>query len=529
MNTKRSFLALALGLGLTLGLFWLLGNQSSVVLADPGILYVAPDGNCGGAAPCYPSIQAAVDAASAGDEIRVAAGTYDNPQMVIDSSTGYTYTQVVFIDKSLTLLGGYDPGDWNADPDPTANPTIIDAERQGRGVSIVGAYGDYPSVTVDGFTITGGDYTGLGNPAGAVNQVCRSIGGSDCGGGLYAHRSALTLRNCVVSDNVASRNNYGHNGGGIYLWVVSPSGSPASRIENTTIISNSAHWGGGMYVTEVDNPLTITHSSFQDNYADNSGGGLALASNIEALVTIAETGFLSNTAQTGRGGGAYIGLVRGEILQMDRVRMSGNEAGTQGAALYLGKAGTGLASARLTNLLLTSNRSTSGNATDAVIAIAKGYDFDVTLAHLTAAGNPAPTFLRAEAPYSGRFLTVTLTNTLVTSATNGFVGYQRESDGSLLIRHTNTLTDDVTTLHFMEEGTPTLEAINPLSGDPRLDAIYHLQPGSAAIDTGVDAGVTTDIDGDARPDGCSFDIGADEFPTDAECKRIYLPVALRKQ
>jgi hypothetical protein len=282
-----------------------------------------------------------------------------------------------------------------------------------------------------------------------------------------------------------------------------------------------------MYVTEVDNPLTITHSTFQDNYADGSGGGLALASNIEALVTIVETSFLSNTAQTGMGGGAYIRLVRGEILRMDRVRMSGNEAGTQGAALCLGKVGTGLASARLTNLLLTSNRSTSGNATDAVIAIPKGYDFEVTLAHLTAAGNPAPTFLRAEAPYSGRILTVTLTNTLVTSATNGFVGYQGGSDGSLLIRHTNTLTDDVTTLHFMEEGTPIFEAINPLSGDPRLDATYHLQPGSAAIDIGVDAGVTTDIDGDARPDGCSFDIGADEFLTGTECKRIYLPIILR--
>jgi len=525
MNIKRLFLALALGLGLTLGLLWLLGSQHSMVLADPGILYVAPGGDCGGVTPCYATVQAAVDAASAGDEIRVAAGTYAGTQTAVVTVGGnpYTYTQVVVITKSLTLQGGYSPADWYT-PDPTANPTIIDAERQGRGVSIVGTYNVHPEVTVDGFTVTGGDYTGLGNPAGVANRVCRGRG-CDCGGGLYAYNSTLILRNSVITDNVAS-SNYGQ-GGGIYLWVVSPSGSPASRIENTTVISNSAHWGGGMYVTKVNNPLTITHSTFRDNYADGSGGGLALASNIEALVTIAETGFLSNTAQTYQGGGAYIRLVRGEILRMDRVRMSGNETGTQGAALYLGKAGSGLASARLTNLLLTSNRSTSGNATDAVIAIAKGYDFDVTLAHLTAAGNPAPTFLRAEAPYSGRFLTVTLTNTLVTSATNGFVGYQGGGDGSLFIRHTNTLTDDVTTLHFMEEGTPTFEAINPLGGDPRLDATYHLQPGSAAIDAGVDAGVTTDIDGDARPDGCSFDIGADEFLTDAECKRIYLPIILR--
>jgi hypothetical protein len=34
--------------------------------------------------------------------------------------------------------------------------------------------------------------------------------------------------------------------------------------------------------------------------------------------------------------------------------------------------------------------------------------------------------------------------------------------------------------------------------------------GSAAIDQGVDAGVATDIDGDARPCGQGYDLGADE-------------------
>jgi uncharacterized repeat protein (TIGR01451 family) len=41
---------------------------------------------------------------------------------------------------------------------------------------------------------------------------------------------------------------------------------------------------------------------------------------------------------------------------------------------------------------------------------------------------------------------------------------------------------------------------------------YHLTAASAAIDQGVDAGVTTDIDGDPRPIGAGYDLGADEFP-----------------
>jgi hypothetical protein len=78
------------------------------------------------------------------------------------------------------------------------------------------------------------------------------------------------------------------------------------------------------------------------------------------------------------------------------------------------------------------------------------------------------------------------------------------------------------------DGAGTINHSNDRNGDPAFDTDgYHLTSNSAAIDAGVDAGVTTDIDGDARPRGCFSDIGADEFITGAECRRIYLPVILR--
>ena len=53
-----------------------------------------------------------------------------------------------------------------------------------------------------------------------------------------------------------------------------------------------------------------------------------------------------------------------------------------------------------------------------------------------------------------------------------------------------------------------------VSGDPRFvdpsGDDYHLGAGSAAIDVGVDVGVTSDLDGDPRPRGGGFDIGAYE-------------------
>jgi hypothetical protein len=47
--------------------------------------------------------------------------------------------------------------------------------------------------------------------------------------------------------------------------------------------------------------------------------------------------------------------------------------------------------------------------------------------------------------------------------------------------------------------------LNAVAGD------YHIGSGSVARDTGVDAGIRADMDGDARPFGPGYDIGADEW------------------
>ena len=65
-----------------------------------------------------------------------------------------------------------------------------------------------------------------------------------------------------------------------------------------------------------------------------------------------------------------------------------------------------------------------------------------------------------------------------------------------------------------------------LIGDPRfVDPThddYHLTVGSAAIDHGVDAGVTSDLDGNPRPIGNGFDIGAYEYQS--VVYRAFLPI-----
>jgi hypothetical protein len=517
---------LTLLLGLTLALIWVVSLNPAPVLADGAVFHVdddtCPDPGAGTEVDPFCHIQSAVDAAGPGDEIRVAAGTYTGTQMVLDPRTGYTYTQVVFVDKNLTLRGGYDAADWSAAADPAANPTVIDAQGYGRGISLVGKHPDTPEVVLEGLTVTGGDYTGLGNPLGGGWRACHEDEGIDCGGGLYATWSHLVLRNCIIRDNTAGSNAESH-GGGIYIYMV-PGEGPGVHIDNTVVISNSAPanggQGGGMFADGIWQPITITHSAFVGNHAQDRGGGLKLYNNSDRLV-ILDTGFISNTADSGSGAHVPAGI-DGPAVQIERSRFQDNQAGISGVTLHLETAGWHRPQVWLANLLFSGNSNPHGSI---LWANNNGYtSLEVHAAHVTAAGNATPTFLNARASASGvsRRTTVTLTNTLLVSFTYGLAGLEWDA-GELLIDHSHTLTQEVATLHHILLGSPTFTATHGLSGDPLLDATYHLQAGSAAIDAGMDAGVDHDIDGDSRPEGDGFDVGADEFAR----YEIYLPLVLR--
>jgi hypothetical protein len=55
---------------------------------------------------------------------------------------------------------------------------------------------------------------------------------------------------------------------------------------------------------------------------------------------------------------------------------------------------------------------------------------------------------------------------------------------------------------------------------------YHIGPGSAAIDAGVNAGVLTDIDNQPRP-YLAPDLGADEYWPPGVLKYVYLPLVAK--
>nr|WP_290668597.1 Calx-beta domain-containing protein [Ardenticatena sp.] len=498
-------------IGLLLLIVWLAWYPSLDAIASPTATtrYVDASGTCGGATPCYSTIQAAVDAANDGDTIKVAAGTYTGVQTRLSASTGYTYTQIVFIDsKSLTLEGGYTTSDWNIS-DPATRPTILDAQGYGRGITILGSGNEH--VTLSGFQIVNGDYTNLGNPPGIANAACPTTGG-DCAGGLFASLVKVTLRDMLIRNNTASRLRPYSEGGGLLLWEVLD-GTTLDAVQvfsNTNIVEG---YGGGISINDALGTITITNSQIEYNHSTFDGGGIKYTG--DGLLTIRNTRFTGNSAvgRSDSNGGAIAANVSADVI-LDRVEFRNNVASDDGAALYVRKVGPSDATVRLVNVLAAENRLTADKQPYGSVFNFLGGTigtYDIHLSHVTIADNRTPGGIRFAqwATSDAIAYTARITNTLVTSATYGFVGahYTR----TLTIRHTNTLFYNVATQTVAENGTPTFIGTGTVTGNPNLDSNQRLQSGSAAIDAGVNSGVTLDIDGGVRPSGAGYDIGADEY------------------
>jgi hypothetical protein len=518
-RNRHILLAVAGAFAALVGMVLLLDGSARVAQASPGTLYVAPppggsDGNpCSLGQPCA-TVQHAVDSALSGDEILVGTGVYTGVQ----ARGGMT--QVVYISKTVTLRGGYS-GDF-ATRDPDAYPTTLDAQGQGRVVSIMAS-----DPTLEGFTITGGNAHG-------VTANCPSAGGpSDgCGGGIFAHSGFPIIANNVVTNNVAAVSTSGsaHSASGGGICLLYPSGAV---ISGNLIISNTANLGehgrGGGVHLYIPNSVSVISNRILSNTAttDDSlygwGGGISIDGGAGGAVQ--GNRIEGNRTKSGGGGeGAGIHQWAGSI-QLTGNQVVGNHGGS---AVYLG-----LSQSRFESNQVLDNHTSAG------VAVEYGGLSDPTLANnvVAAAGDKALSL----GSYAGAPLTATLIHNTLIGSGMGY-GISVES-GYVTLVLTNTIvashtwgitntfptSSTVTADHtlFWANGHDDIQGTNAVTADPAFlnpgSGDYHLSPGSAAIDAGVEAGESVDIDGDSRPLNLAPDIGADE----AWRRDVFLPLVLR--
>jgi hypothetical protein len=211
--------------------------------------------------------------------------------------------------------------------DPAVD-TILDANGNGRVLAIAtGA-----TATLSGLRITGGNTPGV----------------ADSGGGIHS-AGRLTIDNCAITDNAS-----GARGGGIYRPETA---TGPLRISNSTVADNTAQFGGGLFLENAAQAVTITSSVISGNKStlgNGGGGGIFM---IETTVIISETAITGNSAVF-RGGG--INNNSGSLTFDSASRVTGNSAPNgSGGGIYNGLGTVTLNGAEVSN-------NTGGNCTGPV-------------------------------------------------------------------------------------------------------------------------------------------------------------------
>ena len=212
-------------------------------------------------ANAYTNFQTAVNASSSGDEVWVAAGTYQ-------PASGQNFN----MKEGVKIYGGFVGNEVTLSARSwTINVTTL----QGNGSYVIKneLNGLTNAAVLDGFTVTGGS---------AVVA----------GAGMYNARTSPTIINCTFSSNTAT-----YGAGAIYNYQC-----PTPPIITNCIFSgnNGVTYGGAIY--NVTSSPVITGCTFSNNTAVTGG---AIYFNTQSIPNISHCTFQNNTGSTAAGGAVY--------------------------------------------------------------------------------------------------------------------------------------------------------------------------------------------------------------------------------
>ena len=231
---------------------------------------VRPDG-----AGDFPTIQAAIDAATDGDTIELVAGTF----------SGSGNRDLDYLGKAITVKS------QSGDPETC----IIQCD---------GSVSEYHR----GFRF----HTGEG-PMSVLLGVTISDGYADEGGAIHCSAASPTISNCIVANCGADV------GGGVRIIDSSP------QFQNCRVSNNSGtFFGGGVAIFGSGSPQFV-ECVFTDNVAGLSGGGLYSASS----VGIRDSGFWGNSASSD-GGAVALGNGEEFVSTLNGCTIAGNHCDTYG-------------------------------------------------------------------------------------------------------------------------------------------------------------------------------------------------------
>jgi len=255
------------------------------------VLYVRADGNDLNDGTSWArakrTIQAAIDAAFAGTEIRVAQGVY----------------QPIVLTQNLVLKGGYAGTGANPnDRDPARYPTIIDGSGTSRVIEL--DFNATNATIIEGFIIQngratfdaqwGGAYGGglrlyRGSPIirNNVFRNNRAFGENAAGSALYIYRGSPIIENNLFEDNFTECTFSSGTGGALALDRPENTVIRNNRFIRNRLISSSEAYGGAVFMSRGSG--IIERNIFLENYAQ--GGGFQPTSEGGALYIYNNNGY----------------------------------------------------------------------------------------------------------------------------------------------------------------------------------------------------------------------------------------------
>ena len=461
------------------------------IFVDADSTAPAPDGCSWGTS--YASLQDAISAATSGEQIWVAEGTY-YPDRGIGLTPGDR--EVSFsLKEGVAIYGGFNGNESNLaarDNNPSTNGTVLSGDIGVLGNTADNAYhvvqgeGVTSSAMLDGFTIT------LGN----------SNGSSGLGGGIYLSNSSPIIANLAISNNIASA-----NGGGVFVTTVNNLLPEANysrpAFTDVTISGNIAARGGGLY-TQNASP-SLTRVAFTGNTATSGAGGgmnnqTLTPTDAPSVPVLTDVTFSGNIAN---GGGGLFNTYSNGILT--RVTFSGNTANRRGGAVL-----NEFANPVFTNVTFYGNVSTeSTGASPWGGGGIMNVDSDPVLNNVTFSGNNS---VNGSGTAGGDAIRNSTNSSpvIMNSIFWGDVNDEITSDGT----GTTTISNSVVQGGFAG-GT------NIVTTDPKLGALANnggltqtmaLGAGSSAVDAGNNSTcAASDQRGVTRPQGLVCDAGAYEL------------------